>query len=432
MRLAPNRKIIVALLAIVLVFADRADAQIDGLFTALWTFPGTYNPYYTHHGQSTDIANVERWKLEIRDMDRAGFDFVAPYSQGLQPPQIVLPEGDGINFGAFASAIQQLGSPLRMAYFHDSSGDWARAGGVPYDLAVGGALPAARINDWKAKIYTANTKRWFDTVPVAQQYRPNGSPVLFFYGASSAFYSNREFLGDLLEQIRLWFINDYGVSPYILVEVSWTQNVSEATRNKIYANSSGVFNWAIPPGFPGGGVVLQHPHSGITIGTAGVGYKEPYVPCPGTPGCRYRDRANGATLASDWNSIKNATLRMVAAWIDNEEDSGISRTVEYGYQYIDQVNSLIYPSPILSQVVPGSARTGVPQWLSIRGNGFRPGALLRYSPDGVTVYSASTNYVSPQELQIFFDGAAPPGSYFVDVFNPNGVASNYTTFTVTP
>jgi hypothetical protein len=357
-------------------------------------------------------------------MHRAGFDFVAPYSFGRQNS----PPADPINFSYLVQAMSQEQSGLTIAYFHDTNGEkirWQLDHGLPqaapFDLAAIEPSLGTREATWKYYFYTENIKRFFDTVPVARQFRPSGGrPVMFFYASNTALYINRHFLPELLVKIREWFQQDYGVNPFIILEGSWYVDYEGISnwpflQSLIVAQADAFYNWAFVHngyGVPGGGQVITHPVTGISVGTSGVGYQ--YGPA-------YRDRQNGQALTNDFNSIRNAHIRMVAAWLDFEENSQISRTIEYGYQYIDLVNSLINPTPILSQLDPGVLHNSQTTSLRFLGNGFVNGASVLYSPDGTNVYQVPATYVSPQELNIIVPAnSVPAGNYYVAIRNPNG------------
>lgn len=161
---------------------------------------------------------------------------------------------------------------------------------------------------------------------------------------------------------------------------------------------------------------------------------------PATGAYRLRDRRNGLTLTEDWNRIRGAHLRIIAAWYDYDEDSGISRTQEYGYKYVDLVKQLITPvTPTLSSVsisgwppnvLPSTVGAQVPLVLS--GANFLPGAVLLFSPDGVNIFQVAATYISPTELHIFPYGGAPPGTYYAAVRNSDNTQSAPIILSVTP
>jgi len=367
MRMNLGRLALLTLLAA----ASRAAAEpIDGIFSALWftkadriAHEAQFGPwlYHNFYEDEQGLHNVEYWKKEVADMDRAKFRFIAPYSFGKE----VSPASDPVNFKALARAIIESKSPLRIAYFQDTSGlpiTSTRDTGVPlpFDLSKGEA-------HWKRFMYDENVRRYFDAVPREVQYKYRGRPLMFFY--TSNFIIHKELLGKLLIKIRAWYKEDYGADPYIIVDQDWSEGQTQLVKNEVAANSDGFFSWSFMASngegpFPGGGVVRKHPRTGVSVGAAGVGYSY-----SGDGQKRFRDRRNGQTLKDDWGKIKGADIRMVAAWMDLEEASGICRTKEYGYQYIDIMTKLICPACEISVCLPETH--AAPHW------GTRDGKCLR-------------------------------------------------------
>lgn len=446
-RTSISRWAVVASVLVVLVSAQSAYAQYNGVFTSPWynpagSFTSAYHADHVPPGHSPSehlgVSNIELWKKEVLDMQRAGLDFFAPYSFGPDggfwaDPAVFAP--------TMAQAIIQSGTSVRIAHFLDTNGlvisqylaDGGRIDpntGLPLDPVQPFRLARGE-SHWKTFVYQNNIRRFFDQVPVQAQFRPVGRPVIFFYTVIG--FGDLQYLGDMLEKIRQWFVQDYGVNPVIITNDDWGA-APEPARTKVVQQTDALYSWSLflqagergalsPGGYPGGGTVRTHPLTGISVGHAGVGYKHD---------TRERDRRNGLTLTEDWNRIQGTHLRMVAAWYDYEEESGVSRTQQHGYQYVDLMNSLIYPAPILQQIVPGAVQTNVPALISFRGNGFRSGAMLLFSTDGVNAFEVPISFVSPQELQFSFNGGAPPGNYYVAIRNPDGSISNVSTFSVQP
>jgi hypothetical protein len=177
----------------------------------------------------------------------------------------------------------------------------------------------------KQHVYTNNIKAFFDRVPSGSRFTVSGRPVLFFY-KSYPLYRNRELLGLLLTKVKEWFIADFGVEPLIVVERDWvisyggevpvcnlndpkpeTSTMSAAAVSLVRQKADAFFAWdfvgtpglkgvTVAGGYPGGGQVETHPLNGVTVGTAGVGYRY-CVPFSG-PSCTpllNRERRNGPT-----------------------------------------------------------------------------------------------------------------------------------------
>lgn len=453
------------------VTAGKAQAQqFTGVFTSPWYSPHRDNDtttnlcsgdavipvlkseycseYHSDHvptGGSilnhAGVTNVALWQKEILDMQRAGLQFFAPYSFGSQ----VGFWADPAVFGpTMSQAIANSGTTVRMAYFHDTQGEVVRQFRadhpppavhcpVPPEPQPAGCIPVLAfqlgrgVSHWRTHIYEQNIKRYFDSVPATAQFRPEiNRPVMFFYN-TAPHWTDRQFLGDVLEQIRAWMALDYpGINPIILVEAEWLTNQPQATVDKILAQSDATFVWGFYPtpgtrgattagAFPGGGIVSTHQRTGLTVGSAGVGYR--YT----VGGLRNRERRNGLTLFEDWNLISGATLRMVAAWYDYEEDSGISRTKEYQYEYIDLVKRLIVPvAPTVATV--GSDAFGTPlrgsvaSLMVVKGVNFLPGAMLLVLFNDAVV-EVPMIYISGTELHQWY-GGGPSGSFPCAVKNP--------------
>lgn len=338
---------IILALALLAGPAAAATGSVDGIFSALWYSKQNrldsekqFGPwlYHNYYEEEQAIDNVAYWAKEVKDIERAGFKFIAPYSFG----KGLSAGSDPVNFAALARAITINGSPLRIAYFSDTSGLAARSSrdGAPgpFDLSRGEAA-------WQKYVYEEDVRRFFDTIPKSVQFYYQGRPLVFFYTSNAAFLAHRELLGQLLVKIHAWFAEDYGVDPFVVVDYDWLDGQTAAVKAQIAANTSGYYSWSFKTAdgqgpFPGGGVVRTHSRTGLTMGTAGVGYS--YQGGPENPP-RFRDRQNGQTLIGDWSRIRGANIRMVAAWMDLEEASGICRTKEYGYQYIDIMGDLICP-----------------------------------------------------------------------------------------
>lgn len=188
--------------ASLLLQADPALAQYNGVFTSPWYAPLSYHSaYHSYHvpvEAHPGVTNVELWKNEVLDMQRAGLHFFAPYSFGQDSGFWA----DPAVFGpTMSSAILQTGTPVRMAFFLDTQGAVRSqyildGGGVdangnptqpvfPFQLGRGQA-------HWRTILYERNIKRFFNNVSPAAQFRPDvNRPVMFFY-ASFPHWTDRQ------------------------------------------------------------------------------------------------------------------------------------------------------------------------------------------------------------------------------------------------
>lgn len=445
-------RIQVALLVSLLFCSTAAAQQYNGVFTSPW-----YGPSQTLQsatplcvGSATCVSQtVQNWRTELADMRSAGLDFFAVYSFGTPYPNG--PWADPVNFAP--NMVQAIlaenasGNPIKVAYFHDTNGNPIRAqAACGFDLAGGEAYV-------KQYVYTGNIKAFFDKVPPDAQFRVGNRPVLFMY-VSHPLFRSRDLLGLLLTKIKEWFLADFQVEPLIVVEKDWVlsaadnpntpcneaSTVPQATVDLVRQKADAFYSWdfsgvagtngvLISGGYPGGGVVQTHPLNGITVGTANPGYY--FCNPPSTSPCtvtHHRSRQNGLTLTNDWNQIRNASLRMIAAWWDFDEDSGISRTTAEGDKYIKLTKQLITPvTPTLASFGPASGPfySGVAATINAVGTAFLPGAVVEFAPypSATPVTALSVTYVSPTLMQFSYTGGAPPGQYYVRIRNSDGTVS---------
>jgi hypothetical protein len=438
-----------------------ASAQpLTGVFTSPWYLPNTplLSAYDGQLCRPPCVSqSVAAWQNELTDMAAAGVQFFAPYSFGKGSNW-----ADPANFLPNMVTALNAQSAVKIAFFQDTNGVPIRANqACGFDLAG----PEATTKQY---VYTDDIKLFFDAVPVSKRFTYTGRPLLFFY-KSYPLFKNREYLGLLLAKVREWFIQDYQVNPILIVEKDWDDSITAGTPNScnpaqpptspmsqaaidsVRQNADAFYSWefigtvgqkgvtsVLPTGsgFPGGGVVTTHPTNGVTVGTAGVGYY--YATATGVAA---RDRRNGLTLTEDWNAIRGASLRMVAAWWDYDEASGISRDNTTGTKYIDLMNQLIIPqTPTLASFAvsgtppPASLRTSVGGTIVATGTKFLPGAVAEFAPVAAPtqVTTLPMTYVSPTSMTFAYGGGAPPGNYFVKIRNSDNTVSQQITITVSP
>lgn len=453
---------LLALAAIAAAATDVSAQSMTGVFTSPWYGVPSTSRLSAHdallcRAQPSCVSqSVAAWKLEFADMVSAGIQFFAPYSFGSPYPNG--PWADPANFlPAMLTAIQEANSPIKLAYFQDTNGVPIRAGqACGFDIAASEAIT-------KQYIYDNDIKVFFNLVPANRRFTYGGRPLLFFY-KSYPLLKNREQLGLLLSKIREWFIADFQVNPVLIVEKDWDDSIngtpnscnpanppsspmSQAAINLVRQNADAFYSWefvgtvgqkgvtsvlSAGSGFPGGGVLTTHPLNGATVGSAGVGYH--YVTASGAVS---RDRRNGLTLTEDWNAIRNASLRMIMAWWDYEEASGISRDSVENDKYLRLVQQLVNPqTPTLTQfgVAGGSIQASVGGVINAVGSAFLPGAVAEFAPVSAPsqVTTLPMSYVSPTLLQFAYGGGAPAGSYFVRIKNSDNTSSPVLTITVVP
>lgn len=444
---------------------------LTGVFTSPWYLPTTplvsaYDTQLCRASVTCVNQTIDSWKQEFRDMDLAGIQFLAPYSWGTPFP--TGPWADPANFlPNMVAAIAQGNANVKIAYFQDTNGVGIRAHADPPHCGLD-LLNEVAV---KKHMYDDDIKVFFDILKNAanagqgdRRFLYAGRPLLFFY-SSYPVMRNREYLGVLLARIREWFTNDFGVNPILIVEKDWTTSVTTGVANScdpenpppspmssaaidlVRQNSDAIYSWefvgtpgqkgviSVGPrlkGFPGGGVVTTHPLYGTSVGTAGVGYSQ---------GPRVRDRRNGLTLTEDWNAIRNANLRMIMAWWDYDEASGISRDNQTHYKYIDLVKQLISPTaPSLNSFgvpgtpAPGHLQSSVSGTLVVAGAAFLPGAVVEFAPVSAPtlVTTIAASYISPATLHIGYGGGAPVGDYYVRVRNSDNTVSQVLIAKVVP
>ncbi len=259
----------------------------------------------TDHPPDAYLSNysykeVSWHRRELLDMMAARIDVVLPvywgnssqlfWSQtGLQ--KLVLAEQEMIADGY---------APPKIGMFYDTTALRDQNGGIPPNLTTSAG---------KALLYSMMSD-FFHRVPQDLWAMIDGRPIVFLYTAEYvSAYDQSTF-----DHVAQRFQTDFGTTPYIVREVSWTG-----------VQTDGAYQW---------GVALNGPATIGQIGSVGPGYDETAV--YGRPNPRVRDRECGEFYEEGWEAIASsaATLVSIETWNEFHEGTDIAASREYGRTYI--------------------------------------------------------------------------------------------------
>ena len=252
----------------------------------------------------TSFHSVSWFKTQFEDMTAARVDVaLAAYWGDLEPSSL-----PGLtNMGTAAAELRSQGkTPPKIAMFLDTGaiGQWPTA---QRDLTV-------LANQEKAygMIYD-----FYSTLPRSEWGTINDQPIVWLWGAYFGITADQSFF----DYISSNFVNDFGVYPWIVAEVSWKYENSSIIANDYYQWGASLDGFQTPLG---------------DIAQIGPGYDERELTGPGRTG-RYRSRSNGDFYRDSFAAAIASGKPYIAieTWNEFHEASDIAHSIEYGRTYID-------------------------------------------------------------------------------------------------
>ena len=217
-----------------------------------------------------------------------------------------------------------------------------------------------RTADGKEWLY--NTARdFFSMIPSDLWATVEGRPILWLYSAAFAKAQDPA----ALDHLRRSFLRDFGVSPFIVKEVSW-QGRADAT-----------YAWGAALG-----------PKVYDVAALGPGYDHSAVPGR-TP--LVRDREDGAFYRRCWGSILRRPVKLrppiavIETWNEWHEGTDIAPSRESGRLYVDltrEYTDLWHAGRVLRPSIPRDGRTEVSIVLGERNRA--AGIVHKEEPDGKT------------------------------------------------
>ncbi len=259
----------------------------------------------TDHPPDAYLSNfsykeVSWHRRELLDMMAAQIDIVLPVYWGNDSQLFWSQTGLQKLVQAEQQMIADGYQPPRIGMFYDTTALRDQNGGVPPDLttSAGKALFYGMLVDF------------FHLVPPNLWATIDHRPIVFLYTAEYvSAYDQSTF-----DYVAQHFQNDFGTTPYIVREVSWTDVETE-----------GVYQW---------GVALNGAATFGQIGSVGPGYDESAV--YNRPNPLIRERQCGEFYEESWDTIASsaATLVSIETWNEFHEGTDIAASREYSRTYI--------------------------------------------------------------------------------------------------
>ena len=292
--------------------AFRADQPVVGTYYFYWYDDASKAHFMNHDGSDALTRHPKKpkgysykrasWhRRELDDILAAGCDFILPVYWGCP--------GDyqGWSFVGIpplieaARQLEKAGKrPPRIGCFYDTSTLRINHVGYHADLTTAKGL------DW---LYTT-VRDFFALVPPDLWATVEGRPIVWLYAAGFARAQNPQ----ALDYVRREFGRDFGVTPYIVKEISW-----KGTAAATYA-------W---------GAALKP----TVFGVAAVGPGYDHAAVPGrTP--LVKDREGGAFYRRSWEWILarpkaiRPSIAVIETWNEWHEGTDIAPSVESGDFYV--------------------------------------------------------------------------------------------------
>jgi hypothetical protein len=192
--------------------------------------------------------------------------------------------------------------------------------------------------------WDANIRPWFDTVPrdLWYLYNDHGTmkPVIAFWSLSSYFFSNQPNNARiLLEDIRTYFQNTYGMTPFFDVDSSWIDTDPSIAKE---AGLVGAVNgWFVAQaGTPSGAYTVTN-WAGENWGAMVPGFinGNNAIGC-GAP-CHEVERNNGETFITTFEANRSSAFNIVEGIDDTLEGNGSYRSDGPGWPYANRYLNII-------------------------------------------------------------------------------------------
>ncbi len=260
----------------------------------------------TDHPPTSYLSNYSytdpNWhQTQLQDMTAAGIDVVLPDYWGDTADQVWSLPGLA-NLVTASQALVQAGTPGPMiGMFYDTIGLINQNGGTPPDLTTSAGKT----------IFYGMMHDYFSRVPSNLWATINGRPIVVLnisnviaaWDQTTFTYVNQQFQAD------------FGVTPYIILERSWTGVTTDAAY--------------------GLGASLTGPIAVGDVVDVSPGANNAAVAALGE-GPNYRSRDCVAFYEDGWNAIlaRGARLVLIETWNQYHEGTDVAASLEYGRQFI--------------------------------------------------------------------------------------------------
>jgi len=254
---------------------------------------------------------------QLQDMADAGIDIVLPVYWGFDRPQDQWStQGLPILAQGWRQAKAQGLNPPLIGMFFDTS------------IVNKRDLTTPQGNAW----FYANFKDFFSRIPRDEWANIDGRPVASLFTSD---FTDKVDQGTF-DYVYSHFESDFGVTPYIIREVSWDYPILGWTGNQRIRDymhpirTENSYQWAA--------AIHGYINSG-GVAEVGPGFNERGIPGRGGD---FRDRAGGTFYRTNLQAAVNSGKRIIAieTWDEMHEASDICESVEYGRQYIQITRAL--------------------------------------------------------------------------------------------
>jgi hypothetical protein len=159
--------------------------------------------------------------------------------------------------------------------------------------------------------YDQQWKRFFNNVPDQYRFKINGRPVVFMWLGGYEWYTNQSSFSNMIAALKAATLADFGFTPYVIVEKSWTELDPDASVDAAYHWFNPDFN----------STETMFTYNGVTIGHVIPGYQYPGRPVI--------DRQGGALYDSNLNVVSGADLVLIESINNVDENAHIIDTTTW-------------------------------------------------------------------------------------------------------
>lgn len=298
-------------------------------------------PYMPSNYQNYSADNVSWFKSEFAEMSRAGVDIIIAASWGNNHPSIANLR-DSQALPLMVQALKENNSSQKVALLDDTNSvvaEWnVDQGGVysnPTENPTIPKMPLSNDRNW-SYFYDRKMKPFYQSVPKEYWATHNGlsieqggQPLVLIYDGARSF-SNLEYSDEMWFAIKNAFKQDFGVTPFIVLDYSWFDyNTEAAALEKIV---DGKFIWS------GGNDSLPKKYTlkNFTSASVDAGFV-----CPSWSiyaGCSSKDRhvnpltgkkGNGERLKGLFAQAQGSNLILLETWNELNEGSGVGLSRDY-------------------------------------------------------------------------------------------------------
>jgi len=258
-------------------------------------------PLYNPDPSNTSLT----WDTWIRQAGQAGLDFIAPNLRGAYPdatwsPALMAPVLTALNNTGFASQI-------KIAAFDDNAASWQAQWQMANNLPGTEPFDISNPANW-TYIYDNNYKIFLETIPDANRFKIDDRPVYIVWTGNPATVGNEQGnYSKAMTYLRQKSQADFGVNPYIIVNIDALQN--DTTLGAVVDAAQG---WS------GGGTWTLETFNNTKIGVAFPGLDA-------STSSTFRDPNHGITLNTALTNTvgAGALITLMEGFTDYEEDAAL-------------------------------------------------------------------------------------------------------------